>query len=132
MEPDSQSSDVLTVEERFFLHIALKNGLLTQVDADRAVRLCGERDLPLEEAITALALLDAPQVKRVREAMAASQVVRLDSIYAEVALARGAPRAAIEAAQAEQRRQRYRVRLGNLLVDGGGLAPTCTARSSPR
>lgn len=119
----TDSSDLLTVDERFFLHIALKNGLLDHAQAERAMAACRARDLPLEAALRGLGLLDEAQTLKVREAMAASQVVRLDSVYGDVAVAAGAAtRAQVEAALAEQRRQRYRVRLGNLLVDGGVLS----------
>lgn len=119
---DYESSDLLTVEERFFLHIARKNGLLTQAQADEALALCREDEVPLEEAFRALQLLDEGQIRRVREAMAASQVVRLDAVYADIALSRGlVSRPALEAAFAEQKRQRYRTRLGNLLVERGHL-----------
>lgn len=119
----SDSSDLLTVDERFFLHIALKNGLLDQAGADRAMEACRQNDLSLEEAIRALGLLAETEVLKVREAMAASQVVRLDSVYGDVAVTRGlVPRDAVDAAFAEQRRQRYRVRLGNLLVERGLLS----------
>ena len=121
--PETQSSDVLTVEERFFLHIALKNGLLDPAQGDRAVRACVERGLGLEEVVRGLGLLSEARIKQVREAMAASQVVRLDTLFAQVALARGlVARAAVEQAFAEQRRQRYRVRIGALLVERGQLA----------
>ncbi|MCO5167840.1 MAG: SUMF1/EgtB/PvdO family nonheme iron enzyme [Planctomycetes bacterium] len=123
-QESTDSSDLLTVDERFFLHIALKNGLLVQAQADQAMAACRARDLSLEDALRALRLLDDAQVLKVREAMAASQVVRLDSVYADVAVAAGAAsRAQVEAGLGEQRRQRYRVRLGNLLVDGGVITP---------
>ncbi len=120
----TDSSDLLTVDERFFLHIALKNGLLDQARADRALEACRRADVPLEEAIRRLRLLDDPQIAKVREAMAASQVVRMDTVYADVLVAGGlGTPALLDAAFAEQRRQRYRVRIGNLLVERGAITP---------
>ena len=114
----------LPVDDRFFLQIALKNGLLQEPDALRGARHALERRQRLEAALLELGLLDQVQARRVREAIAASQVVRLDSIYAELVLSAGlVPRGTIEEAFAEQRRQRFRVRVGNLLVEGGHLAP---------
>lgn len=120
----TDSSDLLTVDERFFLHIALKNGLLDQAQADRALEACRAGGVALEQALRGLRLLDDAQMLKVREAMAASQVVRMDTVYADVLLHNGVAAAeTIEAAFSEQRRQRYRVRLGNLLVERRVISP---------
>jgi formylglycine-generating enzyme required for sulfatase activity len=119
----------LSVEDRFFLQIALKNNLVSPQDAARARQHAVQVGAGLSEALVALQILDEAQVRRVRQAMAASQVFRLDSVYADMALAAGlvSPEH-LEAAFEEQRQQRFRARVGNILVDRGLIAPEAHRR----
>jgi formylglycine-generating enzyme required for sulfatase activity len=121
--PDLLQQDGLTLDERFFARIAVKNGLLTETDLALATRerVASGRTLP--EVLKARGLLDDVQIAKVREAQAASQVVRIDSLYADILVQRRlVPRSGIEEAFAEQRKRRYKVRLGDLLVERGLLS----------
>src|SRR4051794_30266124 len=108
--PDLASKDGLSLDERFFARIAVKNGLLSETDLALATRdrVASGRSLP--EVLRSRGLLSDTQIAKVREAQAASQVVRIDSLYADIVVQRRlAPRSAVEEAFAEQRRRRYRV-----------------------
>jgi formylglycine-generating enzyme required for sulfatase activity len=110
--------DGLTLDERFFARIALKNGILSETDLALATRdrVASGRTLP--EVLRARGLLTDLQIAKVREAQAASQVVRLDSLFADILLERGlATRPELEESFQEMRRRRYKVRLGDLLVE---------------
>jgi len=105
-----------TVEDQFFLRIAIKNRLLT-VQQAQAIEQSLAPGQNVEELVLQRQLLDRAAVDRIRTAMAASQVMRLDALYAELLLERGlAEQHLIDAAFKEQRRQQYRVRIGNLLL----------------
>ncbi len=120
----SEPDDVLSVEDRFLLQIALKNRIL---DSAQAQRLEGEAAATrerLEVILLRLRILDERQIERLRSAMAASQIVRMDSIYAAILTEhRVVPPQILEEAFAEQRRHRFRVRVGQVLVDRGLLTP---------
>jgi formylglycine-generating enzyme required for sulfatase activity len=114
---------ILTLEERFFARIALKNGLLSETDLALATRDRVASGRPLAQILRARGLLTDAQIAKVREAQVASQVVRLDSLYADIVVERGLlPRSTIESAFHEQRRRRFKVRIGDLLVERGALA----------
>ena len=122
-------SDPLTVEDRFFLRIALKNRLLNPAQAEAAARAAAEQSSPIARAVRTLGLLDPRQIERVREAMAASQVMRLDALFGEILLEqRLATRAQLQQAFAEQRRQRYRARVGHILVQQRVIPPDVQRR----
>ncbi|MBL4848309.1 MAG: hypothetical protein JKY65_22550 [Planctomycetes bacterium] len=112
-----------TVEDQFFLRIALKNHLLTDQQA-AAIEQSLAPGQQVEELVLSRGLLDQAAVDRIRTAMAASQVMRLDALYAELLIERGlADEHLIEAAFKEQRRQQYRVRIGNLLLQRRMISP---------
>lgn len=112
-----------TVEDQFFLRIAIKNRLLNQQQA-RAIQQALAPGQNVEELVLERQLLDRAAVDRIRTAMAASQVMRLDALYAELLLERGlAEQHLIDAAFKEQRRQQYRVRIGNLLLQRRLISP---------
>ena len=112
-----------TVEDQFFLRIAIKNRLLTVAQA-QAIEQSLAPGQNVEELVLQRQLLDRAAVDRIRTAMAASQVMRLDALYAELLLERGlAEQHLIEAAFKEQRRQQYRVRIGNLLLGRKLISP---------
>lgn len=112
-----------TVEDQFFLRIALKNRLLTPQQA-QAIEQSLAPGQNVEDLVLQRQLLDRAAVDRIRTAMAASQVMRLDALYAELLLERGlAPQHLIDAAFKEQRRQQYRVRIGNLLLGRRLISP---------
>jgi formylglycine-generating enzyme required for sulfatase activity len=68
-------------------------------------------------------LLTPEEVDQIHEAQAASQVLRLDSLYADIALRLGvASRADLDAAFAIQRERRFQIRVGELLVDRGAIS----------
>ena len=115
--PDLLQQDGLTLDERFFARIAVKNGLLSEADLALATRERVTSGRALPEVLKGRGLLTEAQIGKVREAQIASQVVRIDSLYADI-LVRGrlVPRSTIEEAFAEQRRRRYKVRIGDLLV----------------
>src|SRR5258708_2283434 len=69
--------DILTLDERFFARIALKNGLLSETDLALATRDRVASGRPLEQILRARGLLTDAQLAKVREAQVASQVVRL-------------------------------------------------------
>ncbi|MGE0710643.1 MAG: SUMF1/EgtB/PvdO family nonheme iron enzyme [Planctomycetota bacterium] len=113
----------MTVEDRFFLRIATKNRLLDAVQAQRAAQAAEREGRAVAQLVVEAGLLDPRQVDRIREAMAASQVMRLDAIFVELLLAeRLVSGPVLDAAYAEQRRQRYRARIGNILVERGKLS----------
>jgi len=129
MLQDARGHDPLTVEDRFFLQIALKNRLLSEAEAEEAVARLEREGGPIEAVLFRLRLLDEAAIRRVRQAISASQVVRLDSLYADLALAEGhVTRAQVEEAFAEQRRQRFRVRIGNVLLGRGRVDPEAHRR----
>ena len=118
----AESQDCLTLDERFFARIALKNGLLSDTDLALATREKVATGRSLAQILKARSLLTDAQIAKVREAQVASQVVRLDSLYADILVARGViPRSTIEKAFAEQRRRRFKVRVGDLLVERGDV-----------
>ncbi len=119
----------LAIDEQFFLRIALKNGLLDEgqcreVLAEKArIRQRGD-DTPIGQVCLDLGLLDRGAVRKLRGAQAASQVIRLDTIYADIAVERGlVDRKMVLWALDRQRARKYRVRIGELLVDAGILEP---------
>ncbi|RMG15526.1 MAG: hypothetical protein D6731_08160 [Planctomycetota bacterium] len=109
------------VEDRFLLRIAVKNRLLSPEQAERILAaLESQPGLRAEDAILQAGFLDPRRLERLREAVVASQIVRLDTLYASVLLESGAVRReAIDAAFALQRQGRFRVRLGPILVERG-------------
>ena len=123
-------SQALSLDEQFFLKIALKNGIL---DGDQAVGLVEEKlrlsssgdAAPLDQLMRDKGFITETEVRKIREAQTASQVIRLDSQYADVAVERGlVDRDLIQWAFDRQREQRYSVRVGQLLVDAGHLEPS--------
>jgi len=118
----------LTLDEQFFYRIALKNELLSPADGEECLRLRAAlskrgKSKPLQEIMLDTGLLTPEEVDEIHEAQSASQVVRLDSLYGDIAVRLGyAARPALEAAFAEQRRRRYAVRVGEILVDQGVMS----------
>src|SRR5579883_3091082 len=120
--PDLVQQDGLSLEERFFARIALKNSLLTETDLALATRERVASGKDLATVLKARGLLSDTQIAKVREAQAASQIVRLDSLYADILIDRRlVPRSEVEGAFAEQRKRLYKVRIGDLLVEKGQL-----------
>src|SRR5438132_136164 len=111
----------LTLDEQFFHRIAVKNGLITKDDVEECVRVRNAlaargKKKALEEIMLDTGLLTPEEVDRIHEAQAASQVLRLDSLYADIALRLGhASRADLDRAFALQRERRFQVRVGELL-----------------
>src|SRR5436309_12155208 len=106
-------AEVLTLDEQFFCRIALKNDLITKADAEECIRVRtalarrGKKKL-LQEIMLDTGLLTALEVDQIHEAQSASQVVRLDSLYGDMAAKLGfAGRPELEAAFAEQRAKRF-------------------------
>jgi formylglycine-generating enzyme required for sulfatase activity len=121
---DPAGSSALTVEDQFLLKIAHKNGILESEQASLAIAEVERTGKRLEEVLVQLRLLSDRQLSRLREAMAASQVIRLDALYAGIIKERALlPAGVLERAFAAQRQQHFRVRLGNILLKQGAISP---------
>lgn len=120
--------EVLSLDEQFFYRIALKNGLITAEDATECIRVRHAlarrgKKKPLQEIMLDTGLLTPEEVDKIHEAQEASQVLRLDSLYADIALKLGiAPREELDRAFKIQREKLFKVRIGELLVDRGAIS----------
>ncbi len=114
----------VTLDEQFFVRIALKNGLLARDAAAEGLKL--QRDLagrgarkPIEAILLDLGHLTPSAVDRIRDAQRATQTLRLDTLYADIARKLGLVDAPLlDAALAEQRAGGFKRRLSEILLDG--------------
>jgi formylglycine-generating enzyme required for sulfatase activity len=115
----------LSLDERYFLKIAQKNGLVTDADISEVLRARASlqtrgRSRSVQEIMLDAGMLSPEQVDAIHDAQAASQTIRLDSLYADIALRLAiADRQQLEAMFQLQREREYKVRVGELLVDRG-------------
>src|SRR5436190_3045094 len=107
----------LTLDEQFFHRIAQKNGLVTKDDVEECIRVrhalaMRGKKRALQEIMLDTGLLTPEEVDQIHDAQAASQVLRLDSLYADIALGLGfAARAELDRGFAMQRERRFQVRV---------------------
>ncbi len=119
---------ILTLDEQFFVQLVLKNELLEQEDVDECIRkkLSIRKKTHVDRYIAEIfldeELLDPEEVDEIHEAQAASQILRLDSLYGDIAKSRGlVSKAQLDRGFELQRQRRYQVRLGEILIEQGVL-----------
>jgi formylglycine-generating enzyme required for sulfatase activity len=133
--PEAKDLSSLTLDERFLVEIALKNGLLARVPLERALQeraaLERERGEPVafDRLLVERGLLSPRHVERIRRAQAATHALRLDAVYAETARRLGVvDEAALDALLDERRRAPRLDRIGDELLERGAIAPEDHAR----
>lgn len=117
----------LSLDEQFFLHIARKHQLITERDladmlqAHATIKARGKQR-SIQQIALDTGLLTPADVDAIHQAQAASQVIRLDSLYADIAAGLGlATRLELERAFELQRKQDYSARIGKLLISSEAL-----------
>lgn len=111
------STTPLGPDEKLFLKLAVKGGLLSRPQAQNLMqRAAASRRSPAELALTE-AWLGREQVDRIERAVNASRVARLDRLYARIARDRGfTPERQLLRALEIQRDGGYETRLGEILL----------------
>ncbi len=119
---------ILTLDEQFFVQLVLKNELLDQEDVDECIRkkISVRKKTGVDRYIAEIfldeELLDPEEVDEIHEAQAASQILRLDSLYGDIARKQGlVSQPQLEKGFETQRERGYQVRLGEILIEHGVL-----------
>jgi len=132
--PPTEPGPPLTLDERFLLAVALKNGLITRRRADqgiarRAALSADGRAPALDQVLVLEGLLSGAAIDRIRRAQAATHAMRLDMLYAEAARRLGVVDESTLARLLDERRRSPRLdRIGDALVDQGAIDPEDHAR----
>jgi iron(II)-dependent oxidoreductase len=120
-------SSILNLDEHFFFRIAKKNSLINDEQAEECLRVKYKlkkkgKEKYIGEIMLDMRLLTPNQIIKIHEAQAASQVLRLDSLYGDIARTQNAveEKDLMKAFQA-QRDKKFKVRIGELLVNRGVL-----------
>lgn len=113
--------------DRFFGLIALKNGLLSRGQLEKAVRYQWEKNAgapgpTLGEVCLKLELLNEEQVSAVLWAQAKTEALLEDTLFGELSVRNGLiVQKQLDAALEEQRKRGPGARLGHLLIESGDM-----------
>lgn len=112
-----------TKEEKLFLKIALKNGLLERRQVQEILEGLSDGEADAIAFIRERGWLDGKRIRQVEEAITARRVARIDQIYARILRDRGlVDTETLRKALSVQRKKRYTVRLGEMLVNARLIA----------
>lgn len=109
--------------EKFFLKLALKNGLLTRQQIHGLIQKSRSTGRGVAELALSDGVLADDQVDRIQRALIGSRIARIDQIYGRVVQSRNlVPPTYIARALEIQKQRNYEVRLGELLVSANLLS----------
>lgn len=112
-----------TPDEKLFLKLAITHGLINHAQAQALLQLSQKQPQTVQELAVSEGLLSPKHVQGLKRALLSSRIAHVDKLYAQILQSRGYISSQnLHKAQEVQRRRRYQVRLGEILVSAGVLS----------